>query len=168
MGPLGILGAILTGGSLLGSALQRFSPRYRRAERDAERLGQWRQEAALASLKDDMKTQREDTARGRSMIKQSMFARGLGKSSIASQEMGRFNRERARQWAALKRAKKTGDYSLGLIKSRRKLARQSNILNLAGQAGGALSFGAGLFGGSGGSSSGSSLSYREPSAGGYA
>lgn len=138
---------VVGGASLLGSLWGRFNPTVRKLKKMEHNYEKARQYAALAGIKDEQRFRKEEDPRERALLKQSLFGRGLGKSSIYDQDMARLTKAQARQRAALKRQKGIVYGGLSLIRQRRKYERRMLPMQIWGDIQGAASSAAPFLGG---------------------
>jgi len=110
-----------------------------------------------ANIEEMMKSRETEDPREQAFQKQSMFGRGLGKSSIMEQEGKRLTDAQARRNASLSRAHKLTVDGLRLLKKKKQLANAmmwasslDSLINLAAGAGGGSSYWGGGGDGSGG------------------
>lgn len=116
--PLGRLYAFVSG---KGRKLGRAQYKYEKA----------RAQAALQGIREAIAEREEETPREQAMLKQSAFARGLGKSTIAAQDKARLSASQARRMAALQRAEALAHRGLALLRKRRRFERQMMPFEMA-------------------------------------
>ena len=139
----------------------RISKSGRNLKKREFQLERDRAKAALADIRAEQAFRLEEDPREQAAMTQSMFARGMGKSSIREQDTARITGMQARRNAALFRAEGIAAQGLSLIRRRRKYGQRTawaqsldDILALAGatgfggsQATGGGKSGTGVFGG---------------------
>ena len=131
-----VLGVISGGMGALGTALQR------RQDKNASAYEKARAKAALADIEREQGFRKLEDPREQAMLRQSMFGRGLGKSSIATQEGARLTDIQARRNAALASQRELARSGLSLIRKQRKFARRIQWLPVLAQATGGAAAGA--------------------------
>ena len=97
-----------------------------------------RAEAALASTRSEQEFRSLEDPREQAQLRQSMYGRGMGKSSIATQEGARLTDMQARRNAALASQRGLQESGLSLIRKQRKYARRLLPLQIAAPFGEAL------------------------------
>lgn len=107
-------------GSLLG----------RRQDKMSSSFDKWRAQAALENADSEIGFRQLEDPREQSLLKQSMFGRGLGKSTINDQAKARLTDIQARRMAALSRQREEARRGLSLIRKRRKFSRRMFPFNM--------------------------------------
>ncbi len=132
---------------MIGSFIKKFSHTGRKLARKEKSFQKAQQHAQIADIESEMAFRQTEDPRERVALKQSMFGRGLGKSTIATQGATRLGDMQARRRAALERQKDLAHRGLSLIKLRARAARRFlpyDILDLGESALGSLA-GMGMF-----------------------
>lgn len=101
-----------------------FTKSARKYNKAAYRYEKARGQAALNQVNRAIESREQENPREQAMLKQSMFARGLGKSTIAAQDTARLTANQARAMAALQEQRGLAERGLSLIRKRRKLGRR--------------------------------------------
>lgn len=133
------------GAGALGSLPQLYSlfgTRPRRNRREAMRMQKARAKYGVEDLQAALETHKEETERERAFLKQSLFGRGMGKSSIATQEMSRQERLALRREAAMRRQLALAERGLALVRSRAKHEKRMEQMEMIS---GIAKIGAGFF-----------------------
>ena len=120
-----ILGGISAGAGLVGQFLDR------RQQKMASALEKQRAHAALASVVREQGFRELEDPREQAQLRQSLYARGMGKSSIAAQDTARLTDIQARRQAALASQRGLAESGLSLIRRQRKFARRTFPLQMA-------------------------------------
>lgn len=108
---------------ILGRLVSTFHPARRRLERQQFRLERARARAALANIQGEIAFREKENPREMAALRQSMFGRGLGRSTIASQEQERLAGIHARRMAALLESQAIAERGLRLLRRRRRFQR---------------------------------------------
>lgn len=114
-----------------GDYVKRFSSTGRRLERKERAYKKAQQQAQIADLESQLAFRAKEDPREQSALKQSMFGRGLGKSTIHTQGMARLTDMQARSRAALQRNLDLAHRGLSLIKLRARAARRFMPIDLS-------------------------------------
>ena len=131
----------------------RFTKTGRRLKRQTSAMEKAQQKAQLADIESEIGFRELEDPREQAQLRQSLFGRGMGKSSIATQNQARLTDIQARRRAVLARQKDLAHRGLSLIKLRARAAKRNYTGDLAemwGVAMGGYSAGKGLGGGGGG------------------
>lgn len=133
----------------LKSFAEKYSSSGRRLKKKERSFQKAQQKYQIANIDEELGFRAKEDPREQSMLRQSMFGRGLGKSTIHAQGMERLKGMQARRIAALKRNRDLAQRGLSLIKLRAKTARRLAPYDWADDAlqGFELAGGAGLLGG---------------------
>ena len=133
------------GNTLLFDLYSMFNPTQRRLDRKGYSAEKARAQAALDEIESEQGFRQLEDPREQKELKQSLFGRGLGKSSIATQNTARLSDIQARRRASLGRQRDLALRGLDLIRYRRKAARRllplqiyGMVENKFGEAAGAL------------------------------
>lgn len=103
---------------------KQFSGTGRRMRRDQAAMEKAQANAQIAGIQDEMNFQSQEMPREQAQLRQSMFGRGLGNSTIATQGMTRLTGIQARRQAALSRQMDLANRGLSLIKLKARAARR--------------------------------------------
>lgn len=120
----------------------------------------------LASIREERAFREKEDPREQAALNQSMFGRGLGKSTIAEQDKARLTDIQARRMASLARSEEMGMRALRILKHRRKLEKRQKYWAAIGFAWGAVAGGAQASSGGGGGGGGGSVGAGAGAAGG--
>lgn len=134
----------------LASFVKRFSSTGRRLARKERGYQKAQAHAQIADIESQLAARAQEDPREQSMLKQSMFGRGLGKSTIATQNMKRLTENQARSRAALQRNLDLAHRGLSLIKLRARAARRFLPYDILDEVGSTAAQGAELAAGMGG------------------
>lgn len=104
--------------------VKRFSKTGRKLERKNRSFEKAQLKSRLADVESDIEFRAKEDPREQAQLKQGMFARGLGKSTINAQGNARLQDLQARRRAALERQRDMAHRGLSLIKLRAKAARR--------------------------------------------
>ena len=107
----------------------------------------------LASIREERAFREKEDPREQAALNQSMFGRGLGKSTIAEQDKERLSGIQARRLAELGRSEEMGQRALKILKTRRNLAKRQKWIALATMAWSTALGGMNVSGGGGGGAS---------------
>lgn len=102
----------------------------RKYRKKAYKYEKARAHAAIDDITRAIEERGTEDPREQAALTQGMFARGLGKSTIATQDLARLSASQARRLAALRQQKDLAVRGLKLIKLRRKAERQAFIPGL--------------------------------------
>ena len=108
----------------LSNLSKKFSSTGRRLERKEKSFKKAQAKAQIADIESQLEFNVKEDPREQSQLRQSMFGRGLGKSTINTQGMARLTDIQARRRAALLRNKDLAHRGLSLIKLRARAARR--------------------------------------------
>lgn len=105
----------------------------RRQEKMASALEKQRAQAALGSVISEQGFRTLEDPREQAQLRQSLYARGMGKSSIATQDTARLSDIQGRRNAALASQRGLAESGLSLIRKQRKFARRMFPLKMYAQ-----------------------------------
>src|SRR5262245_55025233 len=133
----------------IGGLAQRFTHTGRRLARRERSFQRAQAQAQLADVQSEIGFRQLEDPREQAQLRGSLFGRGLGKSSIATQNTARLTDIQARRMAALQRRQDLAARGIDLIKLRAKAARRLMPFDIIDDLTGAAASGAslGLFGG---------------------
>lgn len=121
----------------------------RKLAKQQYKLDKLRGQAAIRDLEREMEFRASEDPREQAGLTQGLFARGLGKSTIASEEMGRLRAMQSRRLAALQERRTLAHRGLALLKKRRKFERFMEPFNWYDMLSSAAGSAAGYMGGGG-------------------
>lgn len=146
--PFGGLEAALLGLNLLGTGAKYYGKHQE--QKASRRLGRARFGFQRGSLERQRQQEEEDQARRRGALRESLFARGIGESSIAQNELGYLDRTQGRERTQL--SERQGLLGTEYSAFRRQLKRNRMMgyldlgLGLGNALGGAAFYGRGAQG----------------------
>lgn len=118
--------------ALLFDLYNQFNPARRRYQKAEYGLEKARAHAALDQTNREIGFRQLEDPREQAEMRQSLAARGLGKSSIADQNKGRLTDMQARRMAALGDQRNLQERGLSLIRKQRRLNRRQQWFDIAG------------------------------------
>lgn len=128
---------------MLGGLFKMFSKTGRNLRKKESAMERARAKAQLADIESEIGFRELEDPREQAQMRQSLFARGMGKSSIATQNQARLGDIQARRRAVLARQKDLAHRGLSLIRLRARAARRfmpfDTLDTLTQMAGGAAS-----------------------------
>lgn len=117
---------------LLFDLYNQYNPARRRYQKAEYSLEKARAQAALDQTNREIGFRQLEDPREQAEMRQSLAARGLGKSSIADQNKGRLTDMQARRMAALGDQRNLQERGLSLIRKQRRLNRRQQWFDIAG------------------------------------
>ena len=123
---------ILGGVSLAAQIMSKYSPAAMKLQKRQSSLERAQAAANLMDLDSEIEFRQTEDPREQSLLKQSMFGRGLGKSTINDQARARLTDIQARRMAALQRNREISRQGLSLIRKMRKYRRRMIPLDILG------------------------------------
>lgn len=160
---------------VFGAIFEAASPKSRKYKKSLYRQEKRAARHRIALSQEAIQFRESEDPREAAFLNQSLFGRGLGKSTIAEQDKGRLGGIQSRRMAALRRQHVLAVHGLDLIKKRHKYqqgqqyaAILDGVLSIAFGAGGGANPNAGGGGGGGGDGGGDSDMAFLYSSAGYA
>ena len=123
---------LMAGAGLAYGLLSKYNPAKLRLDRRRERLEKAQLAESYRGAQSDREFRQLEDPREQAELKQSLFGRGLGKSSIAQRDTARLSDIQSRRMAALQAREEISRKGLSLFRKQRKFNKRMIPLDILG------------------------------------